>query len=178
MDIIEGILTRRSIRAFDASKKVSKSDIEKLIRAAQYAPSAHNKQEWEFIVIEDDEKKAGLRQIQPWTSFAKDASCVIVICSNENETFSRNKDDEKWSYGEIDGALAAQNLMLAAHSMGIGTCFCGAAPMPRVVEGLQEYLSLPNYIRPIAIIVVGYAQGEVKQPSDRYNPDRIHWEKW
>ncbi len=178
MDLMEGILTRRSIRQYDSSRKISKEDVEKLIRAAQYAPSAHNKQEWEFIVVEDKEKLEGLRRVQPWTSFAKDASCAIVICSDENNSFSRHKEDETWSYGDIDTALAAQNLMLAAHSMGIGTCFCGAAPMPRVIAGIQEYLELPENIRPAAIIIAGYPAAEPKQPEDRYNPQRIHWNKW
>lgn len=178
MDLLEGILTRRSVRQFDSSKKISNADLQEIIRAAQYAPSAHNKQPWEFLVITDKEKMTALRHVQPWTSFAKDAAAVILLCGNTNESFSRHKEDESWNYSDIDCALAAENLLLAAHAKGIGACFCGAAPMPKVVAGLQEMFALPDYIRPLSIVVLGYAQEEPKQPTDRFKAEKIHWEKW
>ena len=95
MELLEGLLTRRSVRQFAADKKVSKKDIEEILKAASYAPSAHNKQPWEFVVIEDPEKRAGFRSVQPWTSFAKNASCVIVVCGNTDETFHREKENEQ-----------------------------------------------------------------------------------
>ena len=73
MDLYEGLITRRSIRKY-ADKKIPHDVLEEIIKAAQYAPSAHNKQSWEFLVIEDKETLASLRVIQRWTSFAKDAS--------------------------------------------------------------------------------------------------------
>ena len=83
MDLYEGILTRRSVRQFDTSKTLSKQDLEEIIKAAQYAPSAHNKQPWSFLVITDKTVMADLRKIQPWTSFAKDAAAVVlvIVCS-------------------------------------------------------------------------------------------------
>ena len=178
MDLIQGILTRRSVRSFDASKEISSADLEEIIKAAQYAPSAHNKQPWEFLVVTDREKMSELRHVQPWTSFAKDASAVILVCGNTDEAFSRQKDDESWNYSDIDCSLATQNLLLAATAKGIGSCFCGAAPMPKVIAGLQEMFSLPDNIRPLSIVVLGYAKEEVKQPTDRFKVEKIHWGKW
>lgn len=178
MDLIEGILTRRSVRQFDTSKNISKADLEEVIRAAQYAPSAHNKQPWEFLVITDKEQMTALRKVQPWTSFAKDAAAVVLVCGNTEVSFSRHKEDESWTYADIDCALATENLMLAAHAKGIGSCFCGAAPMPKVIEGLQEMFTLPDNIRPLAIVVMGYPLEEPKQPAERYVPAKVHWDKW
>ena len=178
MDLFEGILTRRSVRQFDTTKKISREDLEDIIRAAQYAPSAHNKQPWEFFVITDNEKMSEIRHIQPWTSFAKDAAAVILVCGNTQEAFSREKEDEVWNYADIDCSLAAQNLLLAAHGKGIGTCFCGAAPMPKVIAGLQEMFGLPEYIRPLSIVVLGYPKIQPEQPKDRFKPEKIHWNKW
>lgn len=178
MDLMEGLLTRRSIRQFDPEKKLSREDIEDIIKAASYAPSAHNKQPWEFIVIQDKEKMAGFRSVQPWTSFAKNASCVIVVCGNTEEAFNRKKENEVWNYADIDCSLATQNLLLACHAKGLGACFCGAAPMPSVVEGVREYLGLPEHIRPLAIVPIGYPLETPKQPEDRYNQKKVHWEKW
>jgi nitroreductase len=93
MDLYEGLLTRRSVRQFDSSKEISQSDLLDIIKAAQYAPSAHNKQPWEFLVIKDKMVMSEFKNIQPWTSFAKDASAVILVCGNTDEAFSRNKED-------------------------------------------------------------------------------------
>jgi len=178
MDLLEGILTRRSIRQFDTSKDISNDDLQEIIKAAQYAPSAHNKQPWEFLVITDKTKMAELRHVQPWTSFAKEASAVILVCGNTDESFSRHKEDESWNYSDIDCSLATQNLLLAAHAKGIGSCFCGAAPMPKVVAGLQEMFALPDNIRPLSIVILGYPKEEPKQPADRFKQEKIHWDKW
>ena len=178
MDLTDGLRTRRSIRQFDETKKLSKADIEAVLEAASYAPSAHNKQPWHFLVIDDKEVLAGFRTVQPWTSFAKSASCVVVVCADTEETFHRDKDEEHWSYADIDGTLAAYGVLLAAHNKGFGACFCGAAPMPKVIEGLQKYLNLPQNMRPVAIIPMGYPAESPKQPTDRFKPEKIHWGKW
>lgn len=178
MDLLECLFTRRSIRQYDSEKKVSKEEIEEILRAASYAPSAHNKQPWEFLIIEDKEVMAGLRTIQPWTSFAKNASCVVVVCGNTDEAFHRQKENESWNYADIDCALATQNLLLACHAKGLGACFCGASPMPLIIEGLRKYLNLPENIRPLAIVPIGYPAETPKQPENRYNPAKVHWGKW
>ncbi len=178
MDLMEGLLTRRSIRKYDTTRKIDKDTIKEIIKAAQHAPTAHNKQPWEFLVVDDKEILAHLRHLQRWTSFAKDADCVIFVCGDLDRSFSRSKEGESWSFIDVDCAIATQNLMLAAHAKGIGTCYCGAAPMQKVVDDLKEYLHLPENIRPFAIVTMGYPGETPKQPDDRYNPDKIHWGKW
>ena len=178
MDIIEGLKTRRSVRRFDTTKQIPHTDIEKIIEAASYAPSAHNTQPWHFVVIEDREQIETLRTVQPWTAFAKDASCVVLVCADTDITFHREKENEQWSYADIDGTLAAYGILLAAHDMGYGACFCGAAPMPLVVEKLQEKFMLPQNIRPVAIIPMGVPAAPSAAVNDRYHAERVHWQKW
>jgi nitroreductase len=175
---LEGLKTRRSVRKYDATKKIPHADIEKILEAASYAPSAHNFQPWEFLVLEDAQTLASLRGLQPWTSFAKDASCVIIVCADTAKSFHREKENEKWSYADIDGSLAAYGVLLAAHGLGYGACFCGAAPMPLIIENLQKAFNLPQNMRPVAIIPVGVPLETPKQPQDRYQADKVHWEKW
>lgn len=170
MELYEGLLTRRSIRKYNPEKKLTKDEVLELIRAASYAPSAHNKQPWHFLVIQDAETLRTLRQIQPWTSFAKDAACAIVVCADEEECFHREK--EGWNYAQIDGSLAAQNLLLACHAKGLGACFCGAAPMPMVVDNLRKKFRMPETMLPVAIITIGYPEETPKQPEDRLNPEK------
>lgn len=178
MELLEGLKTRRSIRQYDNTKKIPQEDIEKILEAASYGPSAHNKQPWEFLVIEDRQKLASLRSIQPWTSFAKNASCAVIVCSNTEESFHREKENEHWSYADVDGSIAAYGVLLAAHALGYGACFCGAAPMPLIIENLQKALNIPAQMRPIAIIPMGVPAETPKQPENRYHPEKVHWEKW
>ena len=177
MDLLEGILTRRSIRKYQ-DKAIDQETLREIINAAQHAPSAHNKQPWEFLVINDKEVMAGLRSVQRWTSFAKDAACVVFVCGAVDNAFSRLKDGESWNFADVDCALATQNLMLAAHAKGVGTCFCGAAPMTRVVEDVKKMFALPDNIRPLAIITMGYPDETPKQPDNRFSEAKIHWGKW
>ena len=69
MDLMEGLLTRRSVRQYDTTKKIEKETLQEIIKAAQYSPTAHNKQPWEFLVIDDKEFLASLfGTIHSWCS--------------------------------------------------------------------------------------------------------------
>lgn len=148
MEMMEGLMTRRSVRKY-TDQKIDKATLTEIIRAAQYAPTAHNRQPWEFLVVDDREVLANLRHIQRWTSFAKDAACVVFVLGDVSQSFNRDKENEKWSFVDVDCAIATENLMLAAWAKGIGTCYCGAAPMQRVVDDLKEYLKLPGQHPPV-----------------------------
>ncbi|MDR1694142.1 MAG: nitroreductase family protein [Lactobacillaceae bacterium] len=178
MDLMEGLFTRRSVRKYDPDKTISKETLTEILKAAQYAPTAHNKQPWEFLVVDDKEVMAHLRSIQRWTSFAKDADKVVFVCGDVDQSFSRVKEDETWSFVDVDCALATQNLLLAAHAKGIGTCYCGCAPMQKVVDTLKEYLNLPKNVRPFAIVTMGYPAEVPPEPMGRYKEEKIHWGKW
>ncbi len=178
MELLKGLKTRRSVRQYDNTKKIPHEDVVKILETAMYAPSAHNYQPWEFVVIEDQEKLAALRSVQPWTSFAKNASCVVLVCGDTNAAFHREKDGENWNFSDVDATLAAYGVLLAAHGMGYGACFCGAAPMPTIIENLQKVFDLPAHIRPVAIIPIGVPLETPKQPTDRFKKEKIHWEKW
>ena len=174
MELMKGLLTRRSVRQYQ-NKPIDKETIRRIIKAAQHSPTAHNRQPWEFLVIEDREFMAELRYIQRWSSFAKDAACVIIVCGDIEKSFSRNKEDEQWTFIDVDCAIATQSLMLAAWAEGIGSCYCGAAPMQKVVDALHKKLNLPQNLRPFAIVPLGYPLEDPKQPEDRFDEAKIHW---
>ena len=178
MDLMQGLLTRRSVRFFDTNKKVSKQDIEEVLRAASYAPSAHNKQPWEFLVLEDLSIMDKVKEFQPWTSFAKNASCVILVCANMDKSFHSKENEPYWSFSDVDCALATQNILLACHAKGLGACYCAATPIPSIVDGAKKLFNLPENIKPIAIVPIGYPAETPKQPEDRYVSSKVHWEKW
>lgn len=175
MNLIDGLLSRRSVRKY-TDQPVSREIISKLITAAQYAPSAHNTRPWHFLVIEDQEVLKQMRHIQRSASFAENAPLAIIVCGDTEQAFHREK--EGWTYVDIDCSAATQNILLAAHAQGLGACWCGATPMTKPIEGLKELFNLPENIKPFSIVVIGYPDEAPKQPEGREDSSRIHWGKW
>ncbi len=174
MELMEGLLTRRSVRKFQ-DKPIPKELLEKVVEAGEYAPSAHNTQPWEFLIIQDKEKLKHFRVLQRSALFAENAAAVVLVCCHEDVAFHREK--EGWSYIDIDGSAATMNVLLAAHALGLGACWCGAAPMVGPIHAIKEYFELPENVRPFSIVVLGYPAEEPKQP-ERHKEERVHWEKW
>ena len=174
MELMEGLLSRRSIRKYQ-DKKIPKDVLKKIIQAGECAPSADNTQPWHFIIVEDKEKLKHFRVMQRSALFAENAAAVVLVCVDESESFRRDK--EGWSYEDIDGAAATMNILLAAHALGLGGCWCGASPMTGPIAAIKEYFGLPENIRPFSIVVLGYPD-ETPKPMPRHGEERIHWEHW
>ena len=166
-----GLLTRRSVRQYVKGKKISKEDMEDLLKIAMYAPSGYNKQPWEFIVVEDDDIKEKITQIHSHSSFLRDASAAIVVCGDVNQQL----DDNFWV---VDTSAAVENLLLAIHGKGLGGCWCAISPYEERMKQFQELLGLPENIKPNALVVVGYPKKIPPQPNDRFKKDKIHDNKW
>ena len=106
MELMEGLLTRRSVRKFE-DKPVPKEILEQLVKAGEYAPSAHNTRPWEFLVLQNKDILKHFRVVQRSALFAENAAAVILVCGREDLSFSREK--EGWSYIDIDCAAATEN---------------------------------------------------------------------
>ena len=164
------IFSRRSIRKYE-NKPVEGVKIEKLLRAAMYAPSAGNEQPWHFVVIKDREKLNGIPEFHPNTHMLKEAPVGILVCGD----VSNVKYDGAFWVQDISAAI--QNILLEAEYLGLGTCWCGLYPREGYAEKMIEYMDLPENIIPVAIIAVGYS-AESREVKDRYREDRVHYEEW
>ena len=153
MDVLEAIKTRRSVRNF-TSQPVSDREIETLLDAATRAPSAGNIQPWEFIVVRDSEIKHGLSQAALDQKFIEQAPVVIVVCADPRKSAPRYGSRGINLYCLQDTAAATQNILLAAHAIGLGTCWVGAFKE----ELAKKVLQIPEPVRPVAIIPVGHAE--------------------
>jgi len=172
MDVVEAIKGRRSIRAFESGKDVSKETVAGLIDAARWAPSAGNIQPWEFIIIRRSELKKKLAEAALGQSFIEEAPVVIVVCADENRSFEGYGERGRTLYCIQDTAAAIQNIHLAAFSAGLGTCWVGAFKE----EAVSEILNLAEGIRPMALIPVGYAS-KVPSPRGKRTADKlVHYE--
>lgn len=171
MDVLEAIKGRRSIRAFK-SKDIPEKIVEKLIEAAIEAPSAGNIQPWDFIIVRKPQIKMRLAEAALEQAFIEEAPVVIVVCANENSSSQRYGARGKTLYCIQDTAAATQNIHLAAYSLGLGTCWVGAFKE----EKAREILRIPEEIRPVAIIPVGYPDEAPVQPSRKSINRVVHYE--
>lgn len=90
MELLEGLLTRRSVRKYE-NKPIPKDVLEQIIKAGEFAPSAHNTQPWEFLVIQDKDVLKHFRHMQRSALFAENAAAVILVCGREDISFHREK---------------------------------------------------------------------------------------
>lgn len=171
MELMEGLLTRRSVRKYQ-DKPIERETMMEIIKAAQYSPTAHNRQPWEFLVIDDREFLAELRHIQRWTSFAKDAACVVIVCGDTEKSFSRSKEDEKWTFIDVDCAIATENLMLAAWARRMRQLLLRRRADAKSGRRLKRASSSPRQYPSVCHRAMGYPAETPKQPEDRYHRKR------
>jgi nitroreductase len=169
MDTLEAIHTRRSIRQYQ-ELPVSEELLKELLSAAMAAPSARNQQPWEFIVITEKDLLQKIPGVNPNADMAAEAPLAILVCGNL-------KIETSPGYWVIDCAAATQNLLLAAHALGLGAVWTGTYPNEDRMDGYTELFDLPEYILPHSLVVLGYPQ---EQPinQDRFREDRIHYNGW
>ncbi|NHJ84031.1 MAG: nitroreductase family protein [Asgard group archaeon] len=169
MDVIEAINSRRSIRKFQ-NKLIPEEIVTKLLRAAMQAPSAGNNQPWHFVVITDRNILNKIPDFHPYSKMLLEAPLAILICGEYTaERFC--------GYWVQDCSAATENLLLAAHALGLGAVWLGIYPIQERVDGLNELLNLPRNIYPLSLIAIGYPDEE-KKPENRYKEDKIHYNTW
>lgn len=167
---IQTILERRSIRKF-LNKAVEPEKIRLALAAAMSAPSACNQQPWHFVVVSDLDTLKKLSEIHDGMRFVREASVAVVVLGEPARTVLE-------CFWADDCAAATQNLLLAAHALGLGATWSGVNPEDAAtVAILREALALPESMVPFAVVPVGYP-AEEKAPGDRLMEDRIHMDRW
>lgn len=169
---MNAIFTRRSIRDY-LDKSVEKETLERLLRAGMQAPSAHNRQPWEFLIITNPSLKKQLSTLTPYAQPAAKAPCLIVMLSNENA--SDSKSTEKWWPQDL--GACTQNILLQAVEEGLSAVWMGLYPSEDRCKAVSELLRLPSGIVPFCFIAVGYGKQE-NRFVDRFQEDKIHYEKY
>ena len=167
--VLDAILSRRSVRAY-TDHPVDDRLIEQLLRAAMAAPSAQNEQPWEFVVIRDRGLLEGISRSQPYAGMTRDAQVAIVVCAD----LDREKSAGFWVE---DCAAATENVLLAAHALGLGAVWLGYYPVEERMAALTALLGLPPRVVPFAVVSIGFPAGQ-PTPVDRFDPARVHHEQW
>lgn len=156
---MDAIRSRRSVRNYRPDR-VPRDVIERLLEAATWAPSAHNKQPWKFAVISEDAalrgKVAALSKYGEWIS---KAPCLILVYLDKSSLDERIYNCAAKHHEAIGSAI--QNLMLAAGEEGLGTCWIGE--IARAAAPLGELLGTAQRLEFVALLTVGYPDGEPGQ---------------
>lgn len=171
-DAYANIMTRTSIRQY-SDRAVSDAAIDSLLRAGMAAPTAVNKQPWQFVTVTDRALLDTLATKGPGWKPVGRAPLAIVACGD----LSLALDGDAQTYWIQDVSAATENILLAAHAMGLGAVWCGAYPISERVDALRHYLGLPENIVPLNIIAIGYP-AENPMPKDKYKAERIHNNRW
>lgn len=167
-DIIDIILSRRSIRQFTA-EPVDHETLTLLLKAAMSAPTACNSQPWEFVVVTEPDVLAHLREKNLFARY--NAPAAIVVCGNigiANSSAGR----EHWVQ---DCSAATENILIAAAGMGLGAVWIGVYPYPSKIKPVAEVLGIPENVTPLSMVYVGHP-AETKEPRTQYDEHRVYWQ--
>lgn len=160
------IMTRTSCRSF-TDYRPSEQQIDSLLRAGMAAPTAANQQAWQFVVITDRDILDSIASTG-YMSMLREAPLALVPCGD------LTKADKAKDFWTQDLSAVSENILLAAHSMGLGAVWCGVYPVNDRTRKLSEILELPDSIIPLSCIPVGQPKGKLT-PKDKFDEEKIHY---
>jgi len=170
-DRVNLLLERRSIRRYQL-QPVQDDKVEALLQAAMAAPSAVARDPWRFIVLRDATLRSQVAAGLPNGKFLARAPLGIVVCGDPSAAH-----DQQESYLLQDCSAAIENILLAAHLLGLGACWLGVHPRAQRMALVRQVLGIPESILPVAVIAIGYP-AETKAARTRYDVAKVHHEGW
>ena len=174
MDALNAIFTRRSTRQF-IDRPIEPEKLHQILEAAMSGPSCVNARDWSFVVVTEKDRLEKMAEANGVPARPlKNAAAGILVCGDLERAFPPAKD-----YWIVDGAIAAENICLCAHALGIGSVWLGTWPQMDRVQRQRELFDLPETAIPHSIIALGYPVEDITAPrAHRYEENRIHFNKW
>lgn len=164
---LETIFNRKSVRKY-TERPVEKEKLETLVRAGMAAPSSRDRRPWEFVIVTNRDLLDKMGDGLPLARMLKETKQAIIVCGDTV------KSENAW---QLDCSAAAQNILLAAESIGLGAVWTAAYPYPERMKIIRDALQLPEHILPLTVIPLGYPTG-IEKPKDKYNKKQIHYNGW
>jgi len=169
VEAFDALLGRRSIRRF-VDRPVGELELKRMLEAGMAAPSAGNQQPWRFVVLRDRQARTDIAALSPHATLLTEAPVGVVVCGD--------LDAEKHAgYWVQDCSAATQNMLLAAHALGLGAVWLGFYPREERWRGAQRVLGLPDRVVPLAVLAIGWP-AERKDPAGRGEASFIHFDRW
>jgi nitroreductase len=158
MDVFEAIMNRRSIRRYKTDD-VPRELTEKILDAGRWAPSGSNIQPWKFIVVEDKKMLDLIRKVSP--GYLGETPLAILVCSDREKEYKTGGVLGRDYMSVADCSMAVENMLLAAHALGLGTCVVKS--FSRIA--VKEFLEIPEKIEPELLVIVGYSSHVPAPPA-------------
>jgi len=170
-ETLSTIYSRRSVRSF-TGESVSHETLIRLLKAGMAAPSAVNMQPWAFIVVTDRKTLDALCDKLPYAKMLDKAGAAIVVCGNpdKDEVFSKE-------YWVMDCSAATENILLAAHALGLGAVWTAVHADKQRIETVRKILNIPENIIPLNVIPIGVPKDK-GHVINKFKEENIHWERW
>jgi nitroreductase len=163
MDALLALRARRSIRRYKPME-VSRDDLATIVDCGRLAATARGVQPWEFVVVTDPSRKAKLAEICEYGKFLAQAAAAIVVLCREGQYYLE------------DGCAAAENMLVAATALGLGTCWVAGDKKPYAAD-ICNIVGAPEGLRLVSLIPMGYPAENPEKPK-RPLADLLHWEKY
>ncbi len=167
--MIQGIISRRTIRKFDG-RDISEDVMEDLLKAGMAAPTAFDARPWHFVAIQNRAMMSSLAAAMPGCEMCAQTASAVLVCADA----STEKLPGIWVQ---DCSACSQNIQLAAHAHSLGAVWLAIYLVEERVQAVRSLLSIPMAITPFALIAVGYP-AESGAMVDRFLHDRIHRDRW
>jgi nitroreductase len=169
---LDNIMTRVSVRAFQ-DREVEDGKIDTLLRAGMAAPTAGDKRPWRFVVVTDKDQLKAMAETSPYAAFTAKAPLVIVVCGDMRKTF----DGEGKDYWVQDVSAASENILLAAHAIGLGAVWTGFYPIKKRCKAMAKVLELPDEVIPMSAIVIGYPS-QIPVAKNKWDEDLVSYDAY
>lgn len=140
-EVLECIMTRASVRKYK-SEPVNDSIITTILKAGMAAPTAANQQAWHFVVVTNQALKDTITNAFQWTKMVRDCAFAVVVCGDMTKLFDGDREDD--GFWTLDGSAASENMLLAAHALGLGGVWCGIYPEEDRMEKLSAILNVSS----------------------------------
>ena len=162
MDALEALRTRRSCRRF-AADEVGRDLLEQILDSGRLAATARNEQPCEFVVVTDRTARSEIAAMTDYGPFIADSPVCIAVLATDTKYYLE------------DGSAATQNMLVAAHALGLGACWVAGDKKPYAPKVVAR-LGAPAEIRLVALIAIGQPEGDLPNPKKRSLDEVSHWE--
>ncbi|HOG15295.1 MAG TPA: nitroreductase family protein [Candidatus Absconditabacterales bacterium] len=159
MQTLEAIKTRRSVRSYSDTQKLTPEQIAEVVEYGLYAPSAHNQQARKFFIVTKQKDLDFLGELMQWGKMIPKSSGVVLACFDDSKLKSPD-------FIQQDMGASIQNILLAIHDKGYGAVWVGTYPRENLVDEIKKYFDFPTNIIPFAILAIGV-------PNEEFMPKNL-----
>jgi nitroreductase len=173
MDFIDSvIMTRASARSY-TGEAIPRETLLRIAKAGMAAPSAMNVQPWAIMLVTDRGKLDALCAGLPYAKMLEKAAAAFIVCGDPGK--DAGAAPKHWS---VDCAAMSENILLAAHALGLGAVWTAVSPDEQRLECVRRVLGIPAGIVPLNVIPIGVIAGKAPAPKDKWDPKALHFDAW